>query len=97
MKQENKSENFEVLADNILQFKRTGVYLPFYNRLILVTYIDNFYLPSNFRPVLKDLSRILILLNKEDCFLNPPSDWEILFAWGDRVLRRFKKQHPIMV
>lgn len=51
----------------------------------------------HFRPVLKDLSRILILLNKEDCFLNPPSDWEILLAWGDRVLRRYKKQHPIMV
>uniref|UniRef100_A0A2S2Q487 Uncharacterized protein n=1 Tax=Sipha flava TaxID=143950 RepID=A0A2S2Q487_9HEMI len=50
-----------------------------------------------YRPVLKDLSRILILLNKEDCFLNPPTDWEILLAWGDRVLRRYKKQHPIMV
>ncbi|XP_025202862.1 uncharacterized protein LOC112599946 [Melanaphis sacchari] len=50
-----------------------------------------------YRPVLKDLSRILILLNKEDCFLNPPSDWEILLAWGDRVLRRYKKQHPIMI
>ncbi|VVC35666.1 Hypothetical protein CINCED_3A018599 [Cinara cedri] len=50
-----------------------------------------------YRPVLKDLSRILILLNKEDCFLNPPSDWDILLAWGDRVLRRYKKQHPIMI
>lgn len=50
-----------------------------------------------YRPVLKDLSRILILLNKKDCFLNPPTDWEILLAWGDRVLRRYKKQHPILV
>lgn len=50
-----------------------------------------------YRPVLKDLSRILIILNKEDCLVNPPADWEILLAWGDRVLRRYKKQHPIMV
>ncbi|XP_050422192.1 uncharacterized protein LOC126834367 isoform X2 [Adelges cooleyi] len=49
-----------------------------------------------YRPVLKDLSRILILLNKEDCYINPPADWETLLAWGDRVLRRYKKQHPIM-
>ncbi|XP_050542961.1 uncharacterized protein LOC126906401 [Daktulosphaira vitifoliae] len=50
-----------------------------------------------YRPVLKDLSRILILLNKEDCFINPPPDWETLLSWGERVLKRYKKQYPIII
>lgn len=51
-----------------------------------------------FRPVLKDLSRILILLNRpEDRIGLPPADWETLLAWGERVLRRYKKQNPDQV
>lgn len=50
------------------------------------------------RPVLKDLSRILILLNRpEDNIGLPPADWETLLAWGERVLRRYKKQNPNQV
>lgn len=50
------------------------------------------------RPVLKDLSRILILLNRaEDRIGVPPADWETLLAWGERVLRRYKKQNPDQV
>lgn len=51
-----------------------------------------------YRPVLKDLSRILILLNRpEDRIGVPPADWETLLAWGERVLRRYKKQNPDQV
>ncbi|XP_072152345.1 uncharacterized protein T48 isoform X2 [Bemisia tabaci] len=51
-----------------------------------------------YKPVLKDLSRILILLNRRDEKIDtPPADWETLLAWGERVLRRYKKQHPHQV
>ncbi|XP_026286326.1 uncharacterized protein LOC113211978 isoform X1 [Frankliniella occidentalis] len=48
-----------------------------------------------YRPVLKDLSRILILLNRrDDCITYPPDDWRTLLGWGERVLRRYKKHNP---
>ncbi|XP_067005279.2 uncharacterized protein T48 [Anabrus simplex] len=51
-----------------------------------------------YRPVLRDLARILTLLNRsEDQILSPPVDWETLLAWGERVLRRYKKQNPHQV
>uniref|UniRef100_A0A1B6DT35 TNFR-Cys domain-containing protein n=1 Tax=Clastoptera arizonana TaxID=38151 RepID=A0A1B6DT35_9HEMI len=51
-----------------------------------------------YKPVLKDLSRILILLNRrEERIGNPPADWETLLAWGERVLRRYKKHNPNQV
>lgn len=51
-----------------------------------------------YKPVLKDLSRILILLNRrEDRIGAPPADWETLLAWGERVLRRYKKHNPHQV
>ncbi|RZF45478.1 hypothetical protein LSTR_LSTR009349 [Laodelphax striatellus] len=51
-----------------------------------------------YKPVLKDLSRILILLNRrEERIGTPPADWETLLAWGERVLRRYKKQNPNQV
>ncbi|XP_075231041.1 FU domain-containing protein T48 [Lycorma delicatula] len=51
-----------------------------------------------YKPVLKDLSRILILLNRrEERIGSPPADWETLLAWGERVLRRYKKQNPHQV
>ncbi|BET02139.1 Hypothetical protein NTJ_14957 [Nesidiocoris tenuis] len=47
-----------------------------------------------YRPVLKDLSRILILLNRPENKLNcPPPDWETLFNWAHRILARYKKHH----
>ncbi|KAK7788662.1 hypothetical protein R5R35_013085 [Gryllus longicercus] len=51
-----------------------------------------------YRPVLKDLARILLLLNRsEENILIPPADWNTLLAWGERVLRRYKKQNPHQV
>lgn len=51
-----------------------------------------------FRPVLKDLSRILILLNRQEERIGPPPpDWETLLAWGERVLKRYKKHNPNQV
>ncbi|KAG8264103.1 hypothetical protein J6590_017118 [Homalodisca vitripennis] len=51
-----------------------------------------------YKPVLKDLSRILILLNRREERLGPPPpDWETLLAWGERVLRRYKKHNPNQV
>ncbi|XP_014248756.1 uncharacterized protein LOC106666227 [Cimex lectularius] len=47
-----------------------------------------------YKPVLKDLSRILILLNKpENQLTTPPPDWETLFNWAHRILNRYKKHH----
>lgn len=44
---------------------------------------------------MKDLSRILILLNRrDDTILFPPDDWRTLLGWGERVLRRYKKHNP---
>ncbi|KAI5698767.1 hypothetical protein M8J76_001675 [Diaphorina citri] len=53
-----------------------------------------------YRPVLRDLSRILILLNRSPSCIQstvPPADWETLFAWGERVLSRYKTQNPLKV
>lgn len=51
-----------------------------------------------YRPVLTDLAWILTLLNRpEHLLMSPPSDWEKLLAWGERVLRRYKKQNPHQV
>lgn len=45
--------------------------------------------------MLKDLSRILILLNRrDDSVTYPPDDWRTLLGWGERVLRRYKKHNP---
>ncbi|KAK9509020.1 hypothetical protein O3M35_006435 [Rhynocoris fuscipes] len=52
------------------------------------------YALQPYKPVLKDLSRILILLNRPDSKLNvPPPDWETLLAWAHRILARYKKHH----
>ncbi|XP_063215848.1 uncharacterized protein LOC134527257 isoform X1 [Bacillus rossius redtenbacheri] len=51
-----------------------------------------------FRPVLLDLVRILLLLNSpENRIRAPPTDWRDLFSWGERVLRRYKRQNPHQV
>ncbi|KAJ9600822.1 hypothetical protein L9F63_001034, partial [Diploptera punctata] len=51
-----------------------------------------------YRPVLTDLARILMLLNRPEHLIeSPPSNWEKLLAWGERVLRRYKKQNPHQV
>lgn len=49
---------------------------------------------NSYRPVLRDLCIILMLLNKPDeKILNPPQDWRKLLSWGERVLKRYKRQN----
>ncbi|KAK6643426.1 hypothetical protein RUM43_004931 [Polyplax serrata] len=49
-----------------------------------------------YRPVLRDLYVILVLLNKpEEKISTPPQDWRKLLSWGERVLKRYKRQHNI--
>lgn len=50
-----------------------------------------------YRPVLRDLYLILVLLNKsEEKILSPPPDWRKLLSWGERVLKRYKRQNNIV-
>ncbi|XP_015609160.1 uncharacterized protein LOC107274482 isoform X2 [Cephus cinctus] len=45
-----------------------------------------------YRPVLRDLARILVLVNKRDDEIPvPPEDWQRLLAWAERLLRRYKR------
>lgn len=44
------------------------------------------------RPVLRDLARILVLVNRRDDEIPvPPDDWQRLLAWAERLLRRYKR------
>ncbi|KAG8222512.1 hypothetical protein J437_LFUL004548 [Ladona fulva] len=50
-----------------------------------------------YRVVLKDLCQILSLLNHKDLqTMSIPEDWKKLFSWGERVLKRYKKQHSLV-
>ncbi|XP_034192281.2 FU domain-containing protein T48 isoform X1 [Osmia lignaria lignaria] len=45
-----------------------------------------------YRPVLRDLARILVLINRKDeRILIPPDDWQRLFSWAHRLLKQYKK------
>ncbi|XP_076659293.1 FU domain-containing protein T48 isoform X1 [Halictus rubicundus] len=45
-----------------------------------------------YRPVLRDLARILVLINRRDEEIPiPPDDWQRLFSWAERLLRRYKR------
>ncbi|XP_059472569.1 uncharacterized protein LOC132194957 [Neocloeon triangulifer] len=45
-----------------------------------------------YRTVLRDLTRILTLLNRKEARLGaPPPDWDTLLDWAERSLRRYKK------
>lgn len=45
-----------------------------------------------YRPVLRDLVRILVLVNRRDDEIPlPPDDWQRLFSWAERLLRRYKR------
>ncbi|XP_017887513.1 uncharacterized protein LOC108629382 isoform X2 [Ceratina calcarata] len=45
-----------------------------------------------YRPVLRDLARILVLINRRDDEIPvPPDDWQRLFSWAERLLRRYKR------
>ncbi|CAL1686452.1 unnamed protein product [Lasius platythorax] len=45
-----------------------------------------------YRPVLRDLARILVLVNRRDDEIPlPPDDWQRLFSWAERLLKRYKR------
>lgn len=45
-----------------------------------------------YRPVLRDLARILVLVNRRDDEIPiPPEDWQRLLSWAERLLRRYKR------
>ncbi|KAG7210651.1 hypothetical protein KM043_012161 [Ampulex compressa] len=45
-----------------------------------------------YRPVLRDLARILVLVNRRDEDIPvPPDDWQRLLSWAERLLRRYKR------
>lgn len=42
--------------------------------------------------MLRDLARILVLVNRRDEEIAvPPDDWQRLLAWAERLLRRYKR------
>jgi len=46
-----------------------------------------------YKPVLRDLLTLLVLLNTSDEKIStPPGDWRRLLTWAERVLRRYKRQ-----
>ncbi|XP_037094174.1 uncharacterized protein LOC119114051 [Pollicipes pollicipes] len=46
-----------------------------------------------YRSILRDLSRILTLLNrKEEQICTVPADWQRLLGWAERLLKRYKRQ-----
>ncbi|CAH0563459.1 unnamed protein product [Brassicogethes aeneus] len=46
---------------------------------------------SAYKPVLRDLAKILILLNKPTEKITVPDDWEHLFNWAEKALKRYKR------
>ncbi|KAJ8934156.1 hypothetical protein NQ318_012852 [Aromia moschata] len=46
---------------------------------------------SAYRPVVRDLAKILILLNRPTELIAIPEDWEHLFNWAQKALKRYKR------
>ncbi|KAL9693001.1 hypothetical protein quinque_012286 [Culex quinquefasciatus] len=48
---------------------------------------------ATYHPVVRDLAKILILLNKPvELISSPPHDWQRLYVWAERVLDRYKPE-----
>lgn len=46
-----------------------------------------------YRPIVRDLAKILLLVNKPvELLVGPPTDWLRLFMWAQRILDRYKPQ-----
>lgn len=59
---------------------------------------NTLYLVTSFRAVVRDLSRVLTLLNRKDeHILTVPGDWRRLLSWASRVLARYKRQKAAKV
>lgn len=49
-----------------------------------------------YRPVVRDLAKILLLLNRNvETITVIPEDWDHLFSWGEKVLKRYKRMSDI--
>lgn len=91
---EDKFENYiiqETMDIVLLGYKHIGItactLFLFNINYILLLIIIVFY-----RPVLRDLARILVLINRKDeRILIPPDDWQRLFSWAHRLLKQYKK------
>lgn len=46
---------------------------------------------SVYKPVIRDLAKVLILLNRPVEVLAVPDDWEHLYNWAEQVVRRYKR------
>nr|CAI5841387.1 unnamed protein product [Callosobruchus analis] len=46
---------------------------------------------SAYRPVVRDLAKILLLLNRPIDKIAVPDDWEHLFGWAEKALNRYKR------
>ncbi|XP_037951441.1 uncharacterized protein LOC119683119 [Teleopsis dalmanni] len=48
---------------------------------------------NSYRPIVRDLAKILILLNRPiELIPAPPVDWSRLYAWSEQALERYKPQ-----
>uniref|UniRef100_A0A1B0BBE9 Uncharacterized protein n=1 Tax=Glossina palpalis gambiensis TaxID=67801 RepID=A0A1B0BBE9_9MUSC len=48
---------------------------------------------NSYRPIVRDLARILILLNRPiELIPGAPHDWNRLYSWSEQVLERYKPQ-----
>jgi hypothetical protein len=51
---------------------------------------------AKFYPIVRDLAKILILLNRPvELIDGPPHDWNRLLLWADRILAQYKPQQQI--
>ncbi|GJQ73462.1 hypothetical protein Trydic_g13821 [Trypoxylus dichotomus] len=48
-----------------------------------------------YRPVIRDLAKILFLINRPTDRITMPEDWEHLFNWAEKTLKRYKRMSEI--
>lgn len=49
-----------------------------------------------YRPVVRDLAKILLLLNRKSETIFVPDDWEQLFNWAEKALRRYRRMSDVV-
>ncbi|XP_044252529.1 uncharacterized protein LOC123003670 [Tribolium madens] len=48
-----------------------------------------------YKPVLRDLAKILLILNRKSDRVAVPDDWEHLFNWAEKTLKRYKRMSDV--
>lgn len=48
-----------------------------------------------YRPVVRDLAKILLLLNRPIDRMTIPDDWEHLYNWSEKTLKRYKRMSEV--